>query len=133
MKRCWALRPFRAWYLYRVLVSQGVALGYRIKPRWGRRPAAPLGRWDGSIVATRCQAVVVARKISTVWRRVATVVVARKISTVWRRVATVGGGEEDVHRLATRGYVGGGALSPVGAEDRRPVGAKDRTHLRVWM
>jgi hypothetical protein len=31
-----------------------------------------------------------------------------KTSTVWRRVATVGGGEEDVHRLATRGYVGGG-------------------------
>jgi hypothetical protein len=58
------------------------------------------------IVATRCQAVDVARKISTVWRTVATgkrcdgrtapivaircqaVDVARKISTVWRTVAT---------------------------------------------
>jgi hypothetical protein len=58
------------------------------------------------IVATRCQAVDVARKISTVWRTVATgkrcdgrtapivatrcqaVEVARKISTVWRTVAT---------------------------------------------
>jgi hypothetical protein len=33
----------------------------------------------------------VARKMSTVWRRVATLVVARKMSTVWRRVATGGG------------------------------------------
>jgi hypothetical protein len=119
------------------------------------------------IVATRCQAVVVARKISTVWRTVATggrwmwrgkpppsgerwlregggrcqenlhrrpivatrcqaVVVARKISTVWRTVATGGRwmlrgkspptsnrshplpsggrGQEDLHRLANGGY-----------------------------
>jgi L-lactate permease len=69
---------------------------------------------DVADVATRCQAVDVARKISTVWRTVATgerwlwenggygrmvdvadvatrcqaVDVARKISTVWRTVAT---------------------------------------------
>jgi hypothetical protein len=38
-------------------------------------------------------------------------VVARKMSTVWRTVATiaVGSGEEDVHRLATGGYDRGGS------------------------
>jgi hypothetical protein len=76
MKRCWALRPFRAWFLYRVLVSQGVALGFHIKPRWGRGPAP---RW-GAIN----------------WFEDS------------HRLPSGGGGEEDVHRLATRGYVGGG-------------------------
>jgi hypothetical protein len=80
---------------------------------------------EDSYVAIRCQAVVVARKMSTVWRTVATgdggrflcshrcqaVVVARKMSTVWRTVATiaVGSGEENVHRLATGGYDRGGS------------------------
>ena len=51
------------------------------------------------VVATRCQAVDVARKTSTVWRTVATLIVAtrcqavdaaRKTTTVWRTVATGG-------------------------------------------
>jgi hypothetical protein len=70
------LRPFRAWFLYRVLVSQGVALGFHIKPRWGRGPAP---RW-GAIN----------------WFEDS------------HRLPSGGGGEEDVHRLATRGYGGGG-------------------------
>ena len=48
------------------------------------------GAVDDSYVATRCQAVEV----------------ARKTTTVWRAVATGGGGrgEEDYHRLASGGY-----------------------------
>jgi hypothetical protein len=44
MKRCGPLRPFRAWYLIGFLLSQGVALGYHIKPRWGRGPTPRCGR-----------------------------------------------------------------------------------------
>jgi hypothetical protein len=45
---------------------------------------------EDSYVAIRCQAVEVARKMSTVWRTVATI--------------AVGSGEENVHRLANGGY-----------------------------
>jgi hypothetical protein len=52
---------------------------------WWRR-----GMVADSYVATCCQAVDVARKISTVWRAVAT--------------GDGGGSEEEVHRLASGGY-----------------------------
>jgi molybdenum cofactor biosynthesis enzyme len=106
----------------------------RLPPSFNRShplPSGGCGEEDyhrHSIVATRCQAVDVARKTTTVWRTVATggggcgeedyhrhsivatrcqaVEVARKTTTVWRAVATGGGGcyEEDFHRLASGGY-----------------------------
>ena len=88
---CGPLRPFRAWYLFGGLLSQGVALGYRIKPRWGRGPAP---RW-GAIN----------------WFEDS------------HRLPSGGGGEEDVHRLATRGYGGGrGKCPPSGDAWLRWVG-----------
>jgi L-lactate permease len=80
---------------------------------WWLRENGGYGRMvDVADVAIRCQAVDVARKVSTVWRTVATgkggygrmvdvadvaircqaVDVARKTTTVWRTVATGNGG-----------------------------------------
>ena len=111
MSGCWALRPFRAWFLYRVHVSQGVALGYHIKPRWGRRPVPrwgrrPAPRWGG--------------------RRDGWCVAMMFGDGICGGVAPFQGLVSLSGSCCPRALPWAITLSPVGAEDRRPVGAEDQ-------